>query len=134
MFGRNPIRYTDRITQRFSDIDFATMEKDGCVAFIERFNGEMYHFGNSNIQEWLDEHKDDVVGNIDEEVLDGAGLVKEVATGHRDVGDIDDEEENGDEDDDEDEDADDDEDDHLKCHTPELDVGNVRGLVRDFIL
>ena len=135
MFARNPIRYTGGITQRFSDIDFAGMDKDGCVAFIERFTGEkceklyycqpdidfpkgltlicndpdyydfieiayecgvilpMYvdHFGDSNIQEWLDEHKDEFVGNVEEEVLDGAGLVKEVAPGYRDVGDINDE-------------------------------------------
>ncbi|CAI9298902.1 unnamed protein product [Lactuca saligna] len=109
------------------------MDKDGCVAFIERFTGEkceklyycqpdidfpkgltlicndpdyydfieiayecgvilpMYvdHFGDSNIQEWLDEHKDEFVGNVEEEVLDGAGLVKEVTPGYRDVGDSD---------------------------------------------
>ncbi|CAH1446537.1 unnamed protein product [Lactuca virosa] len=74
------------------------------------------HFGNSNIQEWLDEHKDEFVGNVEEEVLDGAGLVKEVAPGHRDVGDTNDEEENCDDDDDEDEDVDGDEDDHQKPH------------------
>ncbi|CAH1442178.1 unnamed protein product [Lactuca virosa] len=68
------------------------------------------------MQEWLDEHKDEVVGNIEEEVLNGAGLIKEVATGHRDLADGDDEEENGDDDDDEDEDADDDEDDHENPH------------------
>ncbi|CAI9278264.1 unnamed protein product [Lactuca saligna] len=156
MFARNPILYTGGITQRFSDIDFAGMDKDGCVAFIERFTWEkceklyycqpdidfpkgltlicndldyydfiiiayecgvilpMYvdHFGNSNIQEWLDEHKDEFVGNVKEEVLDGAGQVKEVAPGHRDVGDKNDEEENGDED----EYVDGDEDDHQKPH------------------
>ncbi|CAI9298012.1 unnamed protein product [Lactuca saligna] len=83
MFGRNRIRYTGGITRRFLDIDFATMDKDGCVVFIKRFTGEQYeklyycqpnvdfpkdHFGNSNMQEWLDEHKDEVVGNIEEEV------------------------------------------------------------------
>nr|KAJ0218388.1 hypothetical protein LSAT_V11C300134140 [Lactuca sativa] len=66
------------------------------------------HFGNSNMQEWLHEHKDEVVGNIEEEVLDGAGLIKEVATGHRDVDEVNDEEDNGEED----EGADDDEDGH----------------------
>ncbi|CAI9287765.1 unnamed protein product [Lactuca saligna] len=133
MFARNPIRYTSGITQRFSDIDFAGMDKDGCVAFIERFTGEkcekLYycqpdidfpkdHFGDSNIQEWLDEHKDEFVGNVEEEVLDGAGLVKEVAPGYRDVGDSDtnDEVQNGDDDDDEDEDVDGNEDDHQKPH------------------
>ncbi|CAI9268157.1 unnamed protein product [Lactuca saligna] len=40
MFARNPIRYTDGITQRFSNIDFAGIDNDGCVAFIERFTGE----------------------------------------------------------------------------------------------
>ncbi|CAI9281609.1 unnamed protein product [Lactuca saligna] len=133
MFARNPIRYTGGITQRFSDIDFAGMDKDRCVAFIERFIGEkceklyycqpdidfpkgltlicndpdyydfieiayecgvilpMYvdHFGDSNIHEWLDEHKDEFVGNVEEEVLDGAGLVKEVTPVYRDVGDSD---------------------------------------------
>ncbi|CAH1420972.1 unnamed protein product [Lactuca virosa] len=116
MFARNPIRYTGGITQRFSDIDFAGVDKDGCVVFIKRFTGEkceklyycqhdinfpkglnlisndpnyfefiaiayeygvivyMYvdHFGNSNIKEWLDEHKDEVVGNIEKEAINGA--------------------------------------------------------------
>ncbi|CAI9265520.1 unnamed protein product [Lactuca saligna] len=133
MFARNPIHYIGGITQRFSDIDFAGMDKDGCIVFIERFTGEkceklyycqpdidfpkgltlicndpdyydfieiayecgvillMYvdHFGDSNIHEWLDEHKDEFVGNVEEEVLDGAGLVKEVTPGYRDVGDSD---------------------------------------------
>ncbi|CAI9294883.1 unnamed protein product [Lactuca saligna] len=104
MFARNPIHYTGGITQRFSDIDFAGMDKDGCVVFIERFTGEkcekLYycqpnidfpkdHFGDSNIQEWLDKHKDEFVGNVEDEVLDGAGLVKEVAPRYRDVGDSD---------------------------------------------
>ncbi|CAI9301025.1 unnamed protein product [Lactuca saligna] len=83
--------YTPYVTpvelHRFSDIDFASMDKDGCYAFIEMFTGEkliayecgvilpMYveHFGNSNNQEWLDKHKDKVVGNIEEEVLVGSG-------------------------------------------------------------
>ena len=160
MFARNPIHYTGGITQRFSDIDFAGMDKDGCVAFIERFTAEkceklyycqpdidfpkglilicndpdyydfiaiayecgvilpMYvdHFGNSNIQEWLDEHKDEFVGHVEEEVLDGVGVVKEVAPGHRDVGDTNDDEENGDDEDEEDEDVHDAEDDHQKPH------------------
>nr|KAJ0197545.1 hypothetical protein LSAT_V11C700349170 [Lactuca sativa] len=32
------------------------------------------HFGNTNMQEWLEEHKEEVVDNIVEEVLDGAGV------------------------------------------------------------
>ncbi|CAI9298834.1 unnamed protein product [Lactuca saligna] len=182
MFARNPIRYTGGITQRFSDIDFAGMDKDGCVAFIKRFIGEkceklyyyqldidfpkgltlicndpdyydfiaiayecgvilpMYvdHFGNSNIHEWLDEHKDKFFGNVQEEVLDGAGLVKEVAIGHRDLGDTNDEEVNGDNDDDEDEDVDDDEDDHQKPHffikgnEIQVDMGKKAGVGESF--
>ncbi|CAI9279825.1 unnamed protein product [Lactuca saligna] len=105
--------------------------KDRCVAFIERFTGEkcekLYyfqpdiyfpkdHFRNSNMQERLDEHKNVVFGNIEEEVLYGAGLIKEVETGHQDVADVDDEEEIGKEDDEEDEDANDDEDNHENPH------------------
>ncbi|CAH1454570.1 unnamed protein product [Lactuca virosa] len=87
------------------------------------------------MHEWLDEHKYEVVGNIEEETLDGAGLFKEVATGHWDVGDIDDEEENGDEDDDEYEDANDDEDDHQRTHFfikdngMQVDMGENSGVV-----
>ncbi|CAI9298960.1 unnamed protein product [Lactuca saligna] len=85
MFARNPIRYTGGITQRFLDINFVGMDKDGCVALIERNDPDYFdfiaiayecgvilhmyvdHFGNSNMQEWLDEHKDKDVGYIEEE-------------------------------------------------------------------
>ncbi|CAH1441129.1 unnamed protein product [Lactuca virosa] len=84
------------------------------------------------MQEWLDEHKDEVVDNIEEKVLDGAGLIKEVATGHRDVADVDDE------DNDEDEDADDDEDGHenphflIKDNGIQVDVGENAGVGDSF--
>nr|KAJ0205989.1 hypothetical protein LSAT_V11C500295470 [Lactuca sativa] len=45
---------------------------------------------------WM--NTDEIVGNIEEEVLDGAGLIKEVAIGHQDVDKVDDEEDNDDED------------------------------------
>ncbi|CAH1432682.1 unnamed protein product [Lactuca virosa] len=78
------------------------------------------------MQEWLEEHKEEVVDNIVEEVLDGAGLVKEIKTCH-----LDDEDENEDEDDDEDEDdhgvedvdADEDEDSHSSPHFFKKDNG-----------
>ncbi|CAI9284502.1 unnamed protein product [Lactuca saligna] len=92
--------------------DFIAIAYECCVILPMYVN----HFRNSNIQEWLDEHKDNFVGNVEEEVLDGAGLVKEVAPGHRDVGDTKDEEENDNDNDDEDEDVDDAEDDHQKPH------------------
>ncbi|CAI9282897.1 unnamed protein product [Lactuca saligna] len=81
------------------------------------------HFGNSNMQEWLDEHKEEVVDNIVEEVLDGAILVKEIASGH-----LDDEDENEfeDEDDHEDDDVDVDvdEDNHSSPHVFEKSNGS----------
>nr|KAJ0201252.1 hypothetical protein LSAT_V11C600335950 [Lactuca sativa] len=57
------------------------------------------HFGNTNMQEWLEEHKEEVVDDIIEEVLDGAELVKEIETDH-----LDDEDENENKDEDEHED------------------------------
>ncbi|CAI9301492.1 unnamed protein product [Lactuca saligna] len=43
------------------------------------------HFDNSNMQEWLDEHIEEVFDNIGEEVIDGAGIIKEFQPGHLDV-------------------------------------------------
>ncbi|CAI9286867.1 unnamed protein product [Lactuca saligna] len=77
---------TGGITHRLSDIDFASVDKNECYEFIERFIREksiayecgvilpvyVDHFGNSNMQEWLDEHKEEIVDNIEEEVIDGA--------------------------------------------------------------
>ncbi|CAI9297968.1 unnamed protein product [Lactuca saligna] len=156
------------ITQRLSNIDFASMDKIGCYEFIEMFIGEMCvklyycqpdiyfpkgltlisneldyadfiaityecgvilpmyvdHFGNTNMQEWLEEHKEEVVDNIVEEVLDGAGLVKEIETGH-----LDDKGENENENEDEDGhgaddvDADEDEDNHSNSNFIKKDNG-----------
>ncbi|CAH1432564.1 unnamed protein product [Lactuca virosa] len=77
------------------------------------------------MQEWLEEHKEEVVDNIVEEVLDGAGLVKEIETDH-----LDDEDENENEDEDEDVDADEDEDNHSSPHfikkdnDPDVEMGD----------
>ncbi|CAH1441134.1 unnamed protein product [Lactuca virosa] len=90
------------------------------------------HFGNSNMQEWLDEHKDEVVGNIQEKVLDGSRLIKEVATRHRDVADIDDEEENGIEEDDEDEDDDENPYFLIKDNGIQVDMGENAGVGDSF--
>ncbi|XP_023768936.1 uncharacterized protein LOC111917486 [Lactuca sativa] len=80
------------------------------------------HFGNSNMQEWLDEHKEEVVDNIVEQVIDGARLIKDIEIGHLDEDEDEDEGEDEDEDEDEndhgaeDVDVDEDEDDHSNPH------------------
>nr|KAJ0224026.1 hypothetical protein LSAT_V11C200086230 [Lactuca sativa] len=96
-----------------SDIDFASIDKNGCYEFIERFTGKKYeklyycqpnihfpkdHFGNNNMQEWLEEHREEVIDNIMEEVIDDAGLIKEIEIGH--LNEDEDEDENEDEDED----------------------------------
>ncbi|CAH1438726.1 unnamed protein product [Lactuca virosa] len=87
------------------------MDKIGCYEFIERFTGRKFceallltycHQIFIFPKEWLEEHKEEVVDNIVEEVLDGAGLLKEIETCH-----LDDEDENENEDEDKDEDEDD---------------------------
>ncbi|KAL7586690.1 uncharacterized protein LOC111887387 [Lactuca sativa] len=91
------------------------------------------------MHEWLEEHKEEVLDNIVEEVLDGVGLVKEIETGHLDD---EDENENGDEDKDEYEDdhgaedveADEDEDKHSIAHfikndnVPDVEMGDNAAL------
>ncbi|CAH1450564.1 unnamed protein product [Lactuca virosa] len=90
------------------------------------------------MHEWLEEHKEEIVDNIVEEVINGAGQIKEIETGHLDE----DEDENEDEDDDKDEDdhraedvdADEDEDDHTNPHFfkkdngPDVDMGENAAL------
>ncbi|CAH1442835.1 unnamed protein product [Lactuca virosa] len=85
--------------------------------------------------EWLDEHKEEVVDNIVEEVIDGAGLIKEIETGHLDEDEHEDEDEDEDDHGAEDMDADEDEDDHSSPHFfkkdngPDVDMGENAGLV-----
>ncbi|CAH1448788.1 unnamed protein product [Lactuca virosa] len=151
IFTKYPIRYTGGITQRFLDIDFAGMDTNECYEFIEQFTGEkcekLYyckldihfpkdHFGNSNMQEWLEEHKEEVVDNIVEEVIDGAGLIKEIETDHLDEYEDENEDEDEDEDDHgaEDVDVDEDEDNHSNPHFfkrdngPDVDMGENAAL------
>ncbi|CAI9298058.1 unnamed protein product [Lactuca saligna] len=128
IFATYPISYTRGINQRLLDIDFTGMDKNGCYEFIERFTGEKYEkLYYCNIQEWLEEHKEEFVDNIVEEVIDGVGLIKEIETCHLDE----DEDDHGAED----VDVDDDEDGHSnleffkKDNGPDVDMGEKETLV-----
>ncbi|CAH1440428.1 unnamed protein product [Lactuca virosa] len=80
------------------------------------------------MQEWLDEHKEEVVDNILEEVIDGAGPIKEIETGHLDEDH--DEDDHGVEDVDADKDKDDLSSPHFfkKDNGPDVDMGENVGL------
>ncbi|CAI9271059.1 unnamed protein product [Lactuca saligna] len=96
ILSKYPIRYTRGITQRFSNINFAGMDKNGCYEFTERFTGEkceeLYYY-----QPDIDFPK---------------GLIKEFETWALDGDEDEDEDDPGDED----VDVDDDEDDLSNLH------------------
>ncbi|CAH1449560.1 unnamed protein product [Lactuca virosa] len=74
IFMKYPVHYTDWITQRLVDIDFAGMEKDECYAFMERVSGEKcekLYYCQPNIdfpKGMIDKENEEVVNNMEEEV------------------------------------------------------------------
>ncbi|CAI9270917.1 unnamed protein product [Lactuca saligna] len=64
------------ILNEFDYVDFIAIAYE-CGAILPMY---VDHFGNTSMHEWLEEHKEEVVDSIVEEVLDGLGIVKEIKT------------------------------------------------------